>query len=250
MKIEKFIFEPLKEDPDNISETLFGQDPETAESLNELANGTLVDEDSPPPPTEEELAAIEQQEQQKRIDESFQRGIEEGRNQALQEKEAEITALKQDYAEKEQSTLQTLCDTIAAKLDTVESIHTHYYATLEQDLIALVQAIATKLTGEIENEALFTNLTSIVEKSLQLLCNEPKINIMVAETLKPSLEELISDSMKKTGFTGKVFLKSKDDLAEGDCEIEWEDGKMEYSREAVWEEINQLLASYSLSSSS
>lgn len=95
--------------------------------------------------------------------------------------------------------------------------------------------IASRPEGEIE---------AVLRDCLVHLNREPHIVLRVADTLMERLKETVERMARERGLDGRIILIGQNDVAEGDCLVEWADGGVVRSLHELEQEIVEITTRY------
>jgi flagellar assembly protein FliH len=179
--------------------------------------------DEPPAPTfsEEELEQARKQ--------AFTEGMASGHKQA------------QDSIE--QQTAMAV-GVIGERLAELTRIDQEARQTGVRDVTTLARAIATKVAGDLIDEAPLAVIEKVASESLSRLFGETDVIIRVCETLAESLRHRLDTADARGGFTGQLSVVGEPSLSGADCRIEWSNGMAERDSDAVWRDIRETIARF------
>jgi len=158
-----------------------------------------------------------------------QQGYEEGRAAGRSEAEAEQAKLE--------------AEALARIAREVGAFVQHHAASLEQlrnENLALALSIGRKLARRLMATQPLAEVEELVEGSLQRLLGEARIVIRLHHGLLDAMQARVDALARRTGFDGQVILLGEDDIAPGDCRVEWADGGATRSAAAIESEIDAL----------
>ena len=175
----------------------------------------------PPPPTfsEADLAAARE--------EAFAEGKAEGIREAMETTEAK------------------LADAVATVGTNLEEILRTEVDSLDETARASVRiaaAIARKLFPGLNERNGLGEIERVIRISMERLREEHSIVIHVAEPLREPLSARIDGLAAYAGFQGKVSIAASEEIAMGDCRIEWASGGAGRDTAAIWRDIDSVLA--------
>lgn len=228
MRLEKFALQNFNAPPASVVEGVsskgfmppsFGGQPERKASA------------PPPPPaapaiTREDVKNAEQEGYRK----GFLEGVNEGRMQAESE-QAEVTRRLEEAVETLSSQLRGLID---AYNDFVSEQHA--------EMPKLALAVARKVAGAaLENNALAA-LESVIAPAIERMLGQPRMIVTVNESLVAALEQRLAARFAHNNDPGEIAIEGDAELAPGDCRINWENGSAERSTEALWKQVEAMVA--------
>lgn len=100
-------------------------------------------------------------------------------------------------------------------------------ASIREDATRLAAAAAAKIAGRALEEYGADTITECVREALADLRSEPRIAVRVAPHLADVLAERLHESAETMGFEGAVVVRADDQVASGDCVLEWRAGVIE-----------------------
>ena len=107
--------------------------------------------------------------------------------------------------------------------------------------IDIAYRIAKKIAGNSLNENAQQYLSDNITKCLDLVENEPKLNITVhksfEEAIKPEIEKLKNEKYPNCKI--EIFGKAEMDIL--DCKIEWDKGGIVINNEEKQKEIDDII---------
>jgi flagellar assembly protein FliH len=202
-------------------ETDFGPSPSAS---NEDAGAPEEDvPEAPPAPTfsEEELEQARQQ--------AFTEGMASGHKQA------------QDSIEQQTA---MAAGVIGERLAELTRIDQQARQTGVRDVTTLARAIATKVAGDLIDEAPLAVIEKVASESLNRLFGETDVVIRVCETLAEPLLQRLDTADARGGFTGQLSVLGDPLLSGADCRIEWSNGMAERDSDAVWRDIRETISRF------
>lgn len=186
---------------------------------------------APPPPAEEPPPPPEPTFSQAELDETFLRGREEGRLDAL----AERSRARAD-----------LVDLVLAALPDALARISHEFrgkaAELEREAIVLTRAVLRKVVPTLLRHQAAAEIENLVRQCLKDNLHEPRIVLRVSEALFEAVEAQILPMTKKAGFTGQLIILADDTIADGACRLEWADGGAERDPAHLLAEIEEAVS--------
>lgn len=173
--------------------------------------------------------------------------------------EEEVNAARQEgFANgKEQGISETLASIEKTTSDTLNLISnnlTKLFADQNQanqeisdDATALSLAIVRKFFPTLNEQSALDEVTSTVVEILKRLIDEPRILIKANSVISEDLAERLLRHFEDKGFNGNLSVVADEDVAMGDCKLEWSNGTAERNLSALMGEIDDIIAQNSTS---
>ncbi|NIA69484.1 hypothetical protein HBA54_12860 [Pelagibius litoralis] len=174
-----------------------------------------------PAPTfsEEELAAAKQS------------AFAEGKAAGLTEAEAGIAR----QTEERLAALTERFESLAGIID--EKISENH-----QESLLAAMTVVRKLFPQLSNSERLMEAQAVVEDCLERLREEPRMVVRAADQDLDSLKDHIDTCIARSGFNGKLVFLADNRLSPGDIRVEWADGGAERDQNAIWQEIDGIIA--------
>lgn len=183
----------------------------------------------PPPPvfSEEQVKSAERDGYQR----GFLDGVTEGKNIA-HSKQAEVDAeLTQNVAQ------------FVTQLSPLFATYREMLKAAGQQVPELAQAIAKKVAGCALEEKAYSVIEEVALRCLETMYHEPKLVITVHESLSATLEAKIAAESGKLQAAGEISVVGDANIASANCRIEWKGGAMVRDTAALWQHVEQVIAS-------
>lgn len=134
-----------------------------------------------------------------------------------------------------------------------------HFAANAGSLLAALQAESAVIRGEAATLALTAvrklapaliatrpqvEIEAVLRDCLTHLNREPHIVLRVSETLVEQLKTVVDHMALERGLSGRIILLGQNDVAEGDCVVEWADGGVIRSRAEIEKEMNEIIERY------
>jgi flagellar assembly protein FliH len=163
--------------------------------------------------------------------------------------EAAKTAHAIGHAAGHEKAMASVENKLAASLDIIVpqiagmiEIHEKQYKNMLQEAVKIALTAAKKAIPAISAKHGTEEIETIVKECMSYISTEPKVMVKTApdsvETLKASIEKMV----ELNAFEGKVAIISDENMAVGDCSIEWSNGGLEKNFEKLWENIEEIIA--------
>lgn len=111
-----------------------------------------------------------------------------------------------------------------------------------QDATQIAYAIARKLAGAALAAVPARTIEDVIEKAMAMVPHEPRIVVRAHPDAVAPLKEATTRLGAEHGFGGRMVIIGEAQFRNGDCRIEWADGGMERSLDAIDETIRAALA--------
>ena len=207
-------------------DTDFSRPPPAAEPADDLPP-------EPPRPTidlEQHLAELVAVEERARA-EGFAEGREDGFAAGRLDAEARAAERLADAA----SSLVGVARTLLATLDAER-------LGVEARAVDLAVAAARRLAEHLIDREPLAEIRALLTDCLGPLRKAPHLVVRLDARDAAALEPEIARISRETGFEGRIVILGEDDLARGDCRIEWADGGILRDRAALADEIEATVA--------
>ena len=135
-------------------------------------------------------------------------------------------------------------ENIAAAIGDLGARHEQAVLALNQEAAQMAMVIAGKLAPALLQKQPLYEIRSLVTECLELVPNEPRIVVRIAESLVQFLAEDIDQLAVSGGFQGSVVLLGEADLDGADCRVEWADGGAERNVDALFQKIETAVSRY------
>lgn len=221
--VKRYMFENRSFDPD--------YDPDADHSYEFDENGQSEEQDDdeieeeeeelpPPPPTfsEEEVLAAQQT------------AFDEGKVAGLQEANAQFEHL-----------IATALTQISQTIPAVFAAHSKSQEDHEAHALSVANAVTKKIIPAYAEKYGLDEIINVVAKCLEPLRAEPRIIIKVHESLRENLHEKLVKIADQLGFDGRIVTMAHDEIAPGNCRVEWAEGGAERNVADLWQLIDEIV---------
>jgi flagellar assembly protein FliH len=212
--IQKFLFDRSFDDEVLVRET----------PVEETEGGEVVEEEEEP---EEPIITFTEEEMETARAESHAAGHAEGVREASD-------AIERQAAE--------ALSEIAKLLPTIFAAQEEANAIKSRDAITVAVAIVRKLFPELNRQNGMEEVERVIELTLGTLSDESKVTIRVGDDMRDVVAGRIDALTADAGYEGKVLVLGDPDQAPGSCRVEWSDGGAERDTDAMWQEIDTIIA--------
>lgn len=195
-----------------------------------LPEDTIEDAPPPPPPpptfSEAELEAAKAEARQAAFAEGFEAGMARAAEQA-------------------EATRQSVDTTILQLGSTLSALGQEYRHLLESESAALSQMvlmIARKVTGLELSERGAEATSSLVAQCLPAVFSKPRLTIELHPDAFNETIDRIETLLHSGGFEGELQFRVNPTIGMHDSVLDWGSGQATRSVEAIWQEIETLIA--------
>ncbi len=141
-------------------------------------------------------------------------------------------------AEQAQDELTARLANLTSKIEDIDKIHLDSLKELSREAAKLSIQVAKKLMGEVSNiqeHRLFTFFDDVFDK----IKNESSIVISLETELAKSVSEKLKELLKIRNIKSAVTIITNDQLATGECHIDWNNGKAILNPEEILNTLEQ-----------
>jgi flagellar assembly protein FliH len=184
-------------------------------------------------PVRETAAKITPAEHQTAVATAEQRGYQRGL--AAAEAQARTAAERRAAATHER--IATALAGIAGELKGIER-------RLETEAVAIAVTVAKKLAHSLLAREPLAELSALISECINSFLTAPHVVVRVSHELYPAVRECVDSIATSRGFAGRLVVLGDQDVASGDCRIEWADGGVIRERAAIEAAIADLVSRY------
>ncbi len=175
---------------------------------------------------EEVVPTFSEEEVNAAREEGFAAGKEEGIREAAEATERDILAVMGQLGEK-------FSDLFKAK-ETAD-------AAILDSAISVAVGIARKIFPALNDKNALGEVERMVVKTLEHLLEEPIVTLYLNSGLLAPFEERMEALKTQAGFKGEVKVTVGEDVAPGDCRIEWSGGGAKRDSAELWQKIDEIV---------
>lgn len=135
--------------------------------------------------------------------------------------------------------LQTL-EKISAELPSMTEKLEMQLTSQLADTVSIARYIAGKVIGATPDDRFFVAIEQILAEQLPSLAEAEKLKIKIHSSHVPLLQLRLSHIANNAHFTGKCIITGSNDVAPGDCVLEWEGGVIKKSKESLLKMIDTV----------
>jgi flagellar assembly protein FliH len=104
---------------------------------------------------------------------------------------------------------------------------------LEGEAIEIAVEVAKKLATALIAREPLGEVAALADGCLRELVSAPHVVVRVHETLLADAKQKLEEIARSRGFQGRLVVMGENDLAVGDCRIEWADGGLVRERATI-----------------
>ena len=175
---------------------------------------------------EEVIPTFSEEEVNAAREEGFAAGKEEGNREAAEATERDILAAMGQLGEK-------FSDLFKAK-ETADAV-------ILDSAISVAVGIARKVFPALNDKNALGEVERMFVKTLEHLLEEPFVTLYLNSGLLAPFEERIEALKTQAGFKGEVKVTAAEDVAPGDCRIEWSGGGAKRDSAELWQKIDEIV---------
>lgn len=110
-----------------------------------------------------------------------------------------------------------------------------------RDSAAVAVAVTRKVLPALAERGAIEEVQRLVDEALALAREEPRLRIVVHESLRDSLSDRIDAAAIKQGFAGQVDIAADPEIGVTDCRVIWSNGGAARNSAALWAEIDAIV---------
>lgn len=167
----------------------------------------------PPPPSygQEELDQV--------AADSFQRGVEQGRAEAM-------TGIEQRLADSWQ--------TVGDRFRQLQGAHQAALETLSTEVTELAYTMVRQISPTVAKTGGMQEIEAMIAEVFGSLRDEPRIMVRVHPDLVEQVRARMAEIAADNAFEGQITVRPEPELSEGDCRLEWSEGGAERLQSDIW----------------
>jgi flagellar assembly protein FliH len=167
----------------------------------------------PPPPS------YSQEDLNQAAADSFQRGVEQGRAEAM-------TGIEQRLADSWQ--------TVGDRFRQLQGAHQAALETLSAEVTELAYTMVRQLSPTVAKTGGMLEIEAMIAEVFSSLRDEPRIRVRVHPDLIEQVRARMSEIATDNAFEGQITVRPEPELSEGDCRLEWSEGGAERLQVEIW----------------
>ncbi len=117
-------------------------------------------------------------------------------------------------------------------------------AVIRGEAAALAMIAARKLAPALVATRPQSEIEAVLRDCLTHLNREPHIVLRVSDQLVEQLKATVDHMAMERGLSGRIILLGQNDIAEGDCVVEWADGGVVRSAADIEKELTEIVDRY------
>jgi flagellar assembly protein FliH len=133
---------------------------------------------------------------------------------------------------------------IADGLDRLNRALAGIEARLETEAVEVAVAVAGKLAPELIAREPMAEIAALATDCFRHLVTTPHIAVRVGADIHEAAKRELEDIARARGFEGRLLVTADENLASGDCRIEWANGGINRDRAAVLSTIEDVVGRY------
>ncbi|NBX74339.1 MAG: hypothetical protein EBQ89_08605 [Alphaproteobacteria bacterium] len=111
----------------------------------------------------------------------------------------------------------------------------------DQTASELALQLMRKLLPAYEAEFGLTEISFLIQETLQELSQEPRLVVRVADSMFDAVNERLAKLTERAAFAGKIILLAENAMGPSDVKIEWADGGLERDMAALVQSLEAAL---------
>ena len=114
-------------------------------------------------------------------------------------------------------------------------------AAILDSAISVAVGIARKIFPALNDKNALGEVERMVVETLEHLIEEPFVTLYLNSGLVAPFEERLEALKTEAGFKGEVKVTAGEDIAPGDCRIEWSGGGAKRDSAELWQKIDEIV---------
>src|SRR6185312_6680222 len=153
--------------------------------------------------------------------------VEHERRRADAESQAYRNGFTAGHEQAQQEDSKRIADALAAIADRLGRLDGELAAIEtrhETEAVEVAVAVATKLAPALIAREPFTEISALATECFHHLVSTPLVTVRIAANIHEAAKEKIEEIARTRGFDGRLAIIADENLAPGDCRVEWVDG--------------------------
>jgi flagellar assembly protein FliH len=117
-------------------------------------------------------------------------------------------------------------------------------ARLETEAVEVSVAVAAKLAPRLIAREPFAEISALANECFHQLVTTPHVVVRIGADSYDAAKQQLEEIARARGFEGRLVVMSVEDLAPGDCRIEWADGGITRDQAATLSAIDEVVGRY------
>jgi flagellar assembly protein FliH len=117
-------------------------------------------------------------------------------------------------------------------------------ARLETEAVEVSVAVAAKLAPRLIAREPFAEISALANECFHQLVTTPHVVVRIGADSYDAAKQQLEEIARARGFEGRLVVMSDEDLAPGDCRIEWADGGITRDQAATLSAIDEVVGRY------
>ena len=173
--------------------------------------------------------------------------VEHERRRADAESQAYRQGFNAGQEQAHQEATQRMADAlsvIADGLGRLDGALTAIETRLETEAVEVAVAVAAKLAPALIAREPFAEIAALATECFHHLVSTPLVTVRIAANIHEAAKEKIEEIARTRGFDGRLAIIADENLAPGDCRVEWVDGGIVRDSSATVSVIDETVARY------
>jgi len=173
--------------------------------------------------------------------------VEHERRRADAESQAYRQGFNAGQAQAHQEATQRMADAlsvIADGLGRLDGALTAIETRLETEAVEVAVAVAAKLAPALIAREPFAEIAALATECFHHLVSTPLVTVRIAANIHEAAKEKIEEIARTRGFDGRLAIIADENLAPGDCRVDWVDGGIVRDSSATSSVIDETVARY------
>ncbi len=141
-----------------------------------------------------------------------------------------------------EKTLIDTLNTIADNLTTLQSEQIKANQEITDDATALALAIVRKFFPMLNKQSAMNEVEAVIKNLLDRLIDDPRIIIKVNPSISRELSDRFSGRFQNTEMDNSFSITADENVAEGNCVIEWSNGTAERNLDRLMREVDEIIS--------
>jgi|SRR5579871_1261650 len=133
---------------------------------------------------------------------------------------------------------------IASGVDQLRTSLRRVEDKFEAEAVEVALAVGRKLAADLIAKEPYAEITALADQCFREMISAPHIVVRVNSALYADAKQRLDDIARARGFEGRLVVMSEDNIAPGDCRIEWADGGLKRDRAATEVAIAEAVERY------